>query len=288
MSGQIPRQLDEVAQGIIRLKSKKVLTILERGKLTNLKDFRKALADPPPSSKESSEFYRGLFQFSGFPEPFSRGTDAFYRRWFAERKTLLLREDIRDASAIREISLLEHLAHLLPERIGSPLSLNALKEDIGVAFETVRDWLLLLEQFFYLFRIAPFTGRLARTLRKESKVYLFDWVEVEQESFVALHLLKAERLWKAMGDVPIGLNYIRDKEKREVDFILSERGEPFCLIECKASEEDLSPSLLYFQRKLLVPFAIQLLHRADICKKMKREGATQWVISADRWLATLP
>jgi hypothetical protein len=264
-----------------------------RGKLTNLKDFRKALADPPPSSKENSEFYQGLFQFSGFPEPFSRGTGAFYRRWFAERKTLLLREDIRDASAIREISLLEHMAHLLPERIGSPLSLNALKEDIGVAFETVRDWLLLLEQFFYLFRLAPFTGRLARTLRKESKAYLFDWVEVEQESLrfenvVALHLLKAVRLWKAMGDVPIGLNYIRDKEKREVDFILSERGKPFCLIECKASEEDLSPSLLYFQRKLMVPCAIQLLHRADICKKMKREGATQWVISADRWLATLP
>lgn len=264
-----------------------------RGKLTNLKDFRKALADPPPSSKENSEFYQGLFQFSGFPEPFSRGTDAFYRRWFPERKTLLLREDIRDASAIREISLLEHMAHLLPERIGSPLSLNALKEDIGVAFETVRDWLLLLEQFFYLFRLAPFTGRLTRTLRKESKIYLYDWVEVEQESLrfenvVALHLLKAERVWKAMGDVPIGLNYIRDKEKREVDFILSERGKPFCLIECKASEEDLSPSLLYFQRKLLVPFAIQLLHRADICKKMKREGATQWVISADRWLATLP
>jgi hypothetical protein len=171
--------------------------------------------------------------------------------------------------------------------------LNALKEDIGVAFETVRDWLLLLEQFFYLFRLAPFTGRLARTLRKESKVYLFDWVEVEQESLrfenvVALHLLKAVRLWKAMGDVPIGLNYIKDKEKREVDFILSERGKPFCLIECKASKEDLSPSLLYFQRKLMVPCPIQLLHRADICKKMKREGATQWVISADRWLATLP
>ena len=73
---------------------------------------------------------------------------------------------------------------------------------MGVAFETARDWLLLLEQFFYLFRLTPFTTRVARALRKEAKVYLFDWAEVEDESIrfenlVALHLLKAVRLWQA-------------------------------------------------------------------------------------------
>lgn len=264
-----------------------------QGKLISLEEFKNSLKDPPASSKEKAEIYRHLFQFSGFPEPFSRGTVSFYNRWFPERRTLLLREDIRDATAIREISLLEHLAHLIPGRIGSPLSVNTLKEDIGVAFETVRDWLLILEQFFYLFKLLPFTGKLARTLRKESKVYLFDWSEVEEESFrfenlVALHLLKAVRLWKAMGAGDLGLNYIRDKEKREVDFIISEKGKPLCLIECKSSEEALSPHLLYFQGKLSVPFAVQLLHKTGICQKMSKEGATQWIISADRWLVSLP
>jgi len=264
-----------------------------RGGLINLKEFKQCLRDPPSSSKVDTERYHLLFNYSGFPEPFSQGTSTFYNRWFSERKVLLLREDIRDASAIREISLLEHLAHLIPGRIGAPLSLNALKEDVGVAFETVRDWLLLLEQFFYLFRLTPFSGNLARTLRKESKVYLFDWVEVGQESFrfenlVALHLLKAVRLWKAMGEGDIGLNYIRDKEKREVDFVLSEKGKPVCLIECKLSEEDLSPNLLHFQQRLAVPFAVQLTHRSGICKKMRGEGLIQWIISADRWLTILP
>jgi len=262
-------------------------------RLMTFEEFNNTLYDLPSSSKEDREQYEALFRFSGFPEPFSRGTTTFYNRWYSERKTLLLREDIRDASAIREISLLEHLAHLIPERIGNPLSLNALKEDVGVAFETVRDWLLLLEQFFYLFRLSPFTGRLARTLRKESKVYLFDWVEVAQESprfenLVALHLLKAVRLWKAMGKINIELNYIRDKEKREVDFVLSEKGNPFCLIECKTAEENISPSILHFQRKLKIPVAIQLLHKAGVYKKMQNEGLVQWVISADRWLNLLP
>ena len=264
-----------------------------RGKLNGLKDFKQALESPPSPSAETKEGYSRLFRFSGFPEPFSRGTEPFYNRWFSERKTLLLREDIRDASAIREISLLEHLAQLIPERVGSPLSLNALKEDVGVAFETIRDWVLLLEQFFYLFRLAPFTGRLTRTLRKENKAYLFDWVEVENESLrfenlVALHLLKSVRLWKAMGEGEVHLNFIRDKEKRETDFVLSEKGKPICLVECKAMDEDLAPNLLHFQKKLSVPTAVQVLNKTGVCKKMRSEGLTQWIISADQWLSILP
>ena len=130
---------------------------------------------------------------------------------------------------------------LLPERIGSPLSVNALREDVGVAFETVRDWLLLLEQFFYLFRVPPFTGRLARTLRKETKAYLIDWAEIEDEgrrfeNLVAAHLLKAIHLWQATGTKDLGLHFLRDKEKREVDFVITERGQPVCLIECKTTD----------------------------------------------------
>jgi len=263
------------------------------GKLIPFKEFLEGLDNPPPSTKESVQRYNQLFRFSGFPEPFIRGTSSFYNRWFSEHKTLLIREDIRDATSIREISLMEHLAHLIPERIGSPLSINALKEDVGVAFETVRDWLLVLEQFFYLFRVTPFAGKLSRTLRKETKVYLFDWVEIENEGFrfenlVALHLLKATRLWKATGEVQLNLDYVRDKEKREVDFVLSQKGRPLCLIECKVAEPSLSPSLIYFQQKLRVPHAIQIIHQTGICKKLRAEGFTQWVISADRWLSALP
>ena len=263
------------------------------GRLTGLVAFEQGLNSPPPASSDRREAYEQLFRFGGFPEPFSRGRADFYNLWQAERKALLIREDIRDASAIRHISLFEHLAQLIPQRLGSPLSINALREDVGVAFETARDWLLLLEQFFYLFRLTPFTTRVARALRKEAKVYLFDWAEVEDESIrfenlVALHLLKAVRLWQARGDKTLSLNFIRDKEKREVDFVLSDRGRPVCLIECKASEKELAPSLVYFQNRLSVPTAVQLVHTPGVCQKRRAQGMTQWVISADQWLALLP
>jgi len=263
------------------------------GKLTKFTEFKQGLENPPDASSEQRSQYEQLFHYSGFPEPFTRGATDFYQLWSTERKTLLLREDIRDASAIREISLLEHLAHLIPERIGSPLSVNALREAVGVAFETIRDWLLLLEQFFYLFRLTPFTGHLTRTLRKEVKAYLIDWVEIEDEgrrfeNFVAVHLLKAVRLWQAMGEANLGLHFIRDKEKREVDFVVTERNRPVCVIECKTTDTELAPSLDYFQHQLRAPVAIQLVHKSGISQKRQLQGMTQWIISADRWLALLP
>lgn len=264
-----------------------------KGHMPSLKTFKAALLNPPQANATTSEAYQTLFQFSGFPEPYLRATDRFYNTWGAERKTLLVREDIRNASAIRELSQLEILSHLIPERIGSPLSLNGLREDVGVAFETIRDWVLLLEQFFYLFRLTPFTGKLARSLKKEAKVYLYDWAEIQDEghrfeNLVALHLLKAARLWKATGEGDIALHYLRNKEKQEVDFALLEKGKPICLVECKLSDENISPHLLHFQKKLSVPIAVQLVHKKGVSKKISENGLTQWIMSADQWLAILP
>ena len=255
--------------------------------------FASASKEPPEESKESRGHYETLLACSGFPEPYLRNSRSFYNRWFEERKTLLLREDIRDFSAIREISLLEHLSHLIPERTGGLLSLNSLKEDVGVAFETIRDWLVLLERFYYLFRVSPYAGSRSRTLRKETKAYLYDWVEVDDEgsrfeNLIAVHLFKAVRTWQAMGEGEMDLRFIRDKEKREVDFVVLRKRMPVCLVECKLSDTSLSPSLLYYQKHFSVPLAIQVVHTSGVCKKLRMERNTQWIISADRWLRALP
>lgn len=259
----------------------------------SLADFKSRLGEMPEDSKKRRGIYEQLFEMSGFPEPFLKAEKKFYHLWFKERKSLLLREDIRNAAGVREISLLEIFSHLIPDRIGSPLSLNALREDVGVAFETVRDWTLLLEQFYYLFRLTPYSKKVARALRKETKVYLYDWVEVEDAAFrfenmVALHLWKAVTLWQDQGEEALSLHYLRDKDRREVDFVLVHKKTPFCLIECKSAAEDLSPSLVYFQNKLKVPMAVQLVHQPGVCKKMKDGNLTRWIVSADRWLALLP
>lgn len=91
-----------------------------------------------------------------------------------------------------------------------------------------------------------------------------------------------------MGEKDLGLHFIRDKEKREVDFVLVERGRPICLIECKTTETDLAPSLEHFQQRLRAPVGVQLVHRSGVSQKRRTHGSTQWVILAERWVALLP
>jgi len=263
------------------------------GEAPSFSDFKRDLLEMPTDTPGSLESYTTLLKFSGFPEPFLKGSETFYLRWFQERKSLLLREDIRDTSRIRDVSLLEVLSQLMPDRVGSPLSINSLREDVGIAFETAREWLQLLESFYYLFRVPPWSTSLSRALKKETKAYLYDWVEVPTdgarfENTIALHLLKAVRLWTAMGQGLLSLHYVRDKEKRETDFLLAEKGHPFCLVECKWSDKEPDSSLCYFQDRLAVPHAIQLVHTPGVCRQIKRESGTLTVLSAHRFLAGLP
>jgi len=269
------------------------LTVAELlGRRPSWKEFEAALQAPMRASAKARRVFERLFEFSGFPEPYVKADPEFYRAWSAARSQLLVREDIRDATNIRNISLLEHLVHLVEPRVGSPLSINSLREDVGVAFETVREWLEVLSNFYYFFRVAPYSRKLSRSLLKEKKAYLYDWGEVQNpaarfENLVALHLLKAVQTWSALGETRAELYYVRDKDQREVDFLLVADRRPVVLVECKMSDQPLAPSLLYFQERLDVPLAIQLVFERTRPAEWTHGGKRQWLVSADRWLASL-
>jgi predicted AAA+ superfamily ATPase len=165
--------------------------------------FDEALAalDAVPGADEA---LRQIEQFTGFPEPLFAGRAARLRRWRRSRRDLVLRDDLRDLTRIREIGLVDHLVELLPERVGSPLSVNALREDLGVAYDTTKARLATLARLYYAFELRPFAGKLARTLRREAKVYLFDFTEIDDpgarfENLVARHLTKLVDAWNDRG-----------------------------------------------------------------------------------------
>jgi hypothetical protein len=64
---------------------------------------------------------------------------------------------------------------------------------------------------------------------------------------VACHLLKAIEAWTDLGFGDFALRYLRDKRKREVDFLVVKDRKPWFLVEVKTSDKTLSPSLGYFQ-----------------------------------------
>ena len=211
------------------------------------------LKDFDINKKQSTKkVWNALFNTGGFPEPFVKGTKAFLTRWSSNYYHQIVREDIRDVSDIRKISSVDLLFSLLPSKVGRPLSINNLAQDIQTAFDSIKSWLTLFESFYLIFRISPWTRKVSRAISKEKKLYLFNYTEIQDkgsmfENMVALELFRAINNWNDYGFGRFTLHFIRNKEKEEVDFLIADNKNPVLLVEAKFSDEAVSKSLLRFQ-----------------------------------------
>ena len=199
-----------------------------------------------------------LLTFGGFPEPLFRAEKKFWRRWQRERLQRVIYDDIRDLENVKEISLLELLAAELPNRVGSPLSVKNLKELLQVAHETVERWLKIFERMYYCFRIPPFGSPQVRAVKKEQKLYLWDWSLIEEsgprfENFIASQLLKYCQFMEDTEGFRMDLRFLRDTDKREIDFVVLKEAKPIFAVECKTGEKDVSSSIYYYKERTQIP-----------------------------------
>lgn len=238
----------------------------------------------------ASEIFSRLSQFGGFPEPYLKADPTVWNLWRRIRLERLVREDLFDVAKTHEISLLEACAALIPERVGSPFSFQSLAEDLSVSHPTVRRWVNWLSQLFYIYIVTPYTQKISRSLKKQPKIYLWDWSEVIDESnrfenMVAGHLLKGCHYWSDTGLGNFELFYLRDKEKREVDFLVTRERKPWLLAECKLSDTTISPHLFYYARRLNPPLVFQIVKTTGIQEKFDiSPGKKGLLISADAFL----
>ena len=99
---------------------------------------------------DEQEIFSRLLTVGGFPEPFFNGKKTYYNRWRRSHIDLILREDLIDLTAIRDIKGLETLIELLKHRVGSPVSANSLANDLQKSPKTVQAWLTLLENLYVI------------------------------------------------------------------------------------------------------------------------------------------
>ncbi len=201
----------------------------------------------------------GLIRFGGFPEPFLKASPKFHLRWQTDYKSLLTREDVRDLSRIADIRGLEHMVELLPSKVGSPLSINSLREDLDSHHSTIVKWIDVLKEVYLVFTIRPWHRQIRRSLKKEPKLYFYDWSLLAEagprfENFIAVSLFRMAARFTERGLGIFEVMYIRDTAKREVDFVLVKDNKPLALFEAKESEHEISPAGRYFSRTLNLPY----------------------------------
>ena len=195
---------------------------------------------------------RDLLRLGGFPEPYLGGSETEARRWSREYRTLLVREEVAALERIQDLGHLELLLMRLPDLVGSPLSINALREDLQVSHKTVASWLDALERLYALFRLSPFGAPRIRAVKKAQKHYHLDWSVVPRdparfENLVACHLLKWVHYRQDTQGRDLELRYFRDVEGREVDFVVAEGRDARLLVECKWDDDAIDRNLRYLK-----------------------------------------
>jgi predicted AAA+ superfamily ATPase len=223
--------------------------------------------------KISSEKIQRLLTFGGFPEPYKQADVHFSNQWQRLRRQQLLKEDIRELSQIQDLAELEALMDILQADASQQVNVATIANQLNVAQTTVTRWINTLQAFYFCYTIKPWFKNVRRSIRKMPKLYLWDWSIIQDagqkyENFIASHLLKAVHYWTDTGFGTYDLFYLRDKEKREVDFLVIKNQQPWFLVEVKKSKQDrISESLSYYQKELNVPHAFQVVMDMDYIDK---------------------
>ena len=220
-----------------------------------------------PSNPKPADF-KALWEHGGYPEPFLKRDARFSRRWQSLRTQQLLREDVRDLTQIQQLDQLSVLVKLLNARSGRQIVYSNLANEVQVSVDTMRRWIDTLSNLHHGFLLKPWFKSVSRSLRKEPKWLLRDWAEIDDpgdraETFVGCHLLKAVDGWNDLGYGKFQLAYLRDKAKREVDFVVIRDGAPWFLVEAKHGRTAIGEGLNHFQKQVKAPFAFQVVIDAD-------------------------
>jgi predicted AAA+ superfamily ATPase len=232
--------------------------------------------------RQAERHLAALMEYGPFPEPLFEQDARAARLWRRTHEQVIIREDLRDISRLPDLGRLELMAALLPERVGSLFSVASLREDLEVSFDTVRRWTTYLKELYYLFEIKPYSRRIPRSLRREGKIYLWDYGAIKEESprfedLVACHLLKTCHFWTDTGEGEFDLHFLRNKERQEIDFLIVRDGVPWLPVEVKSSDTDLSPNWRKFMDLLPCPRGLQIVRQP--AWKVHDLGKTQVVVA---------
>jgi predicted AAA+ superfamily ATPase len=253
--------------------------------------LRELPAEPPAGAAQALE---DMLRRGGFPEPLLSGSQRQADRWRLAYGQRLIRDDVRTLELIRDLDRLELLYERLPDLVGSVLSINSLREDLEVAFETVRSWLSVFDRLFVCFRLPPFGTPRIKAVKKEQKLYLWDWsrpasAAARLENLVALHLLRLQHWCEDVLGQRVEARYFRDVHGHEVDFVMLKDKKPWMAVEVKSSEQTVDPGLKYFLERVRVPYAFQIsLSGQHDFRAPDINGCKVRVLPAAKFLANLP
>jgi predicted AAA+ superfamily ATPase len=235
--------------------------------------------------KYNQNILENMLQYSSFPEPLLKNNSLFSKKWHENYFERIIKEDLRDISSIHQLEKVIDLIYILPSKIGSPLSINSLRKDLELNFSTVKNYINYLIMSYILFEIAPYSKKISRLVKKEKKVYFYNYAIVNDEAarfenFIALELKARIDLWNDICKDKYSLSFIKTRDGRETDFLILKNSQPHFLCEVKLSDTDIARHHYSHSQYLDgIPF-VQIVKQPHI---LKVERNKFYVVSASRF-----
>jgi len=129
--------------------------------------------DRPPSRRAPPLDLWKSFLRGGFPE-LAVEPDRDIGLWHASYLQTYLERDIRSLRQIGDLTLFQNFLRALAARSAQLLNLTDLARDLGVALNTAKAWIAVLEATFQVIILRPYFANVGKRLVKTPKVYFLD------------------------------------------------------------------------------------------------------------------
>lgn len=224
------------------------------------------------------EMFLDMLKLGSFPEPLFSGSERKAALWRRSHLDIIIRQDVLFQETVKDLTSLETLVEILSHRVGHGISYKNLGDELSTSPQTIKNWIQILENYYIIFVLYPYSRNIAEAIKKEPRVFFYDVGRVKAdegfkiENLVALHLLKRNWFLEDTEGFKTRLCYLRDKKKREIDFVIECNSKLTHLLEVKKSDDSFNPHLNYFSQRLNPTHCYQLV--LDL-KKEKDFGSHQ-------------
>jgi predicted AAA+ superfamily ATPase len=187
-----------------------------------------------------------LFQ-GQYPPLYDRDLDPL--DWYGDYIRTYVERDVRQISVVQDLNLFQSFVRLCAGRVGQVLDMAGLANDAGVAHNTARAWMSVLEASYIVYRLTPHYRNFSKRLIKRPKLYFYDTglvarlLGIRSPDEIRLHALRGNLFecwvvsevgkWNCHHRQQLPMHFWRDHKGREIDLLI-DKGSKVVAIEMKA------------------------------------------------------
>ncbi len=192
----------------------------------------------------------GLVFKGCYPELYEK--DLKINNYYTDYVNSYIKKDVRQVLQVKNLVLFKKFIKACAVRTGQILNLSSISEDLGIATNTVKEWLSVLVATYVVFLLEPYNKKIPKRLIKAPKLFFYDsglvcsllnlkTAKEAGDSYLRGNLIETcivSDLYKQYCNLalnPDGLYYFRTQGGQEIDAIIDKAPHPVA-VEIKGSK----------------------------------------------------